>query len=356
MKSTTTWSMMCVICLASNLLGAPATQPAKEEAAKRNAALLYWQAFAMLPELSMAEEEVVSNFQSGQLDDTVAGIIKKAEPSLKLLRRGAQCRRCDWGIDKADGWEAILPHLSKARTLVRLAILRARYNFSRDKPQEAVEDLAAALTLGRHIGQDGPLMAMSVQLVFESVVVGQVAQHVMGLSPETLKLLDDRLAAMPPAADMASLLRAETDSFTESYENYPRRFYKQAITDYRELAKIAHLPPDEFEKKAKALRGSTAKTLVPSIVRTHLIYAAVRSKTAMLNGVIAALRAGDVDKLKSIKDPYGDGPFVYKKTKKGFELHGKVRIKDKAISLEFPAPKAPHGRKASGIKEPAAGS
>ena len=91
MKSTTTWSMVCVICLASNLLGAPATQPAKKDAAKRNAALLYWQAFAMLPKLCKVEEDAVRNPQSAQLDETVAGIIKKAEPSLKLLRRGAQC-------------------------------------------------------------------------------------------------------------------------------------------------------------------------------------------------------------------------------------------------------------------------
>ena len=45
--------------------------------------------------------------------------------------------------------------------------------------------------------------------------------------------------------------------------------------------------------------------------------------------------AGDADKLKDFKDPFGDGPFEYRSLEKGFELKSKLLFKGQPVILTF---------------------
>jgi hypothetical protein len=52
----------------------------------------------------------------------------------------------------------------------------------------------------------------------------------------------------------------------------------------------------------------------------------------MLLAAIAVIEAGP-EKLESIKDPFGDGPFEYRKLDEGFELSSKLQAEGKPVSL-----------------------
>jgi len=84
-------------------------------AAAPNAAVVYWQAFALLPE-PLAEPEkakyeaAVANPAAPVADD-LAPIIAKFDDALGQLHRATKIAACDWNLDYEAGVEGLLPHL-----------------------------------------------------------------------------------------------------------------------------------------------------------------------------------------------------------------------------------------------------
>ena len=52
----------------------------------------------------------------------------------------------------------------------------------------------------------------------------------------------------------------------------------------------------------------------------------------MLEAAMAVVQGGP-DKLKDIKDPFGDGPFEYRALDEGFELKSKLTFNAQPVSL-----------------------
>ena len=52
----------------------------------------------------------------------------------------------------------------------------------------------------------------------------------------------------------------------------------------------------------------------------------------LLKAAIAVVRGGP-EKLEAIKDPFGTGPFAYRRLDKGFELKSKLVFHDQPVSL-----------------------
>jgi hypothetical protein len=57
-----------------------------------------------------------------------------------------------------------------------------------------------------------------------------------------------------------------------------------------------------------------------------------KARFALLFAAIAVAQDGP-EKLKEIKDPYGDGPFEYRKLDKGFELKSKLTFEGQSVTL-----------------------
>ena len=53
---------------------------------------------------------------------------------------------------------------------------------------------------------------------------------------------------------------------------------------------------------------------------------------ALFKAALAVVKGGP-DKLKDIKDPFGDGPFEYRALDKGFELKSKLLFKGQPVML-----------------------
>src|ERR1043165_5907826 len=80
-----------------------------------NAALQYWQAFAMMSPLDAKQEKLLENWDEAPLDDSTNKLLDQTHASLMFLGRGAKRQNCDWGVDYHDGVSMLLPHLGKAR-------------------------------------------------------------------------------------------------------------------------------------------------------------------------------------------------------------------------------------------------
>jgi hypothetical protein len=57
-----------------------------------------------------------------------------------------------------------------------------------------------------------------------------------------------------------------------------------------------------------------------------------QTRMALFKAALAVVQDGP-DKLKDIKDPFGDGPFEYRALDKGFELESKLLYHEKPVTL-----------------------
>jgi hypothetical protein len=105
-----------------------------------------------------------------------------------------------------------------------------------------------------------------------------------------------------------------------------------------QLAKFVVLPREEFEAKYPDFKKKTkAENLLASHLLSsvdNMLAAQYRNQTqvAALKAAMAVVKDGP-DKLKDIKDPFGDGPFEYRARDKGFELKSKLLYKGQPVTL-----------------------
>jgi hypothetical protein len=57
----------------------------------------------------------------------------------------------------------------------------------------------------------------------------------------------------------------------------------------------------------------------------------------MLQAAIVVAQ-GKPERLKGFRDPYGDGPFSYRRVERGFELRSKLTLEGAPVTLRVGAP------------------
>jgi hypothetical protein len=83
-----------------------------------------------------------------------------------------------------------------------------------------------------------------------------------------------------------------------------------------------------------------AKLLLPAMQKVVTAKRRSEARMAMLLAAIAVVEGGE-EKLASLNDPFGDGPFTYRKLDNGFELSSKLQQNDKPVTLVIGQKKAP---------------
>jgi len=353
-------------------------------AVSNNAALQYWQAFALLPALDAQQEKLLDNWATAPLDAAALKLLNQSHASLKFLGRGATLRECDWGLDYRDGASMHLPHLAKARTLARLAALEARRAFEAGQHDRASDMAFGMAALARQVGGDRTLVSMLVCYSIEEMTVDAVAPYLpeLGASYESSVSTFESLPPSPRIAQgvlcekqmgawIADRLKAaEQDrpgSWRETWKSMilgnentdplkDVKDFEQVVemmdkfqTVYDELAQLTGLPPKEFDAKypefAKRAEAANpvAKILLPAMEKVVTAQRRSEARMAMLLAGIAVVEGGP-EKLAGIKDPFGDGPFEYRKLKTGFQLSSKLLESGKPVTLDIgqkPAAKTP---------------
>ncbi|MEI8382854.1 MAG: hypothetical protein WCJ09_22225 [Planctomycetota bacterium] len=198
---------------------ASAADPAATQSVKRpvaNAAVIYWQAFAVMPTLTEEEraafEAAVKDHRS-KVTPELTPVVTRFQNALKEMRRGTKATDCDWELDYSEGPHLLLPHLQKARELARAATLRARIRFAAGEVDAAVDDVLATLILGRHCGRNPIVIGVLVNIALEKLGIDVLAEHLPMLSAKQLDGVTNSLANLPPMASIAECMKTEGESF-----------------------------------------------------------------------------------------------------------------------------------------------
>jgi hypothetical protein len=107
---------------------------------------------------------------------------------------------------------------------------------------------------------------------------------------------------------------------------------------YDELAKLAALPWAEFDARYPAFAEKTKATNPLAALnlpnKDKFVPAQRRAlvRMALFKAAVAVIQGGP-DRLKDIKDPFGDGPFEYRPLAGGFELTSKAMYQGKPVTL-----------------------
>jgi hypothetical protein len=350
--------------------------PAGGSALGENAALRYWQAFAVFPKLDDARQKLLAD--SSAAGDDAKKLAESGENSLLYLRRGAAIAQCDWGLHREDGPYLLLPHLGKGRDLARLAALKARMDFAAGRPADAVDTAADAMVMGRHLSADlTAIISYLVQLAVERVEIDALASHLAGLDLAALDRLDRRLAALPPGGSLQACMTVERDSFLDWAVGHLRQMkdsdpWKEKVLQpmssaesgndhdaiiaasggtregmirqfeglrpsYKEMARILPLPRDQFRAKlAEIMRhvegNPVARAVLPSMEKIYDRDAAGRTRMTLLKAAVAVVRGGP-DRARDFNDSSGIA-IEYSATPDGFELRSKVIDDDKPVTLK----------------------
>jgi hypothetical protein len=367
-------TVLALVLLAIAGLGAMATTQTNSELppVSDNAALQYWQAFAMLPALDAKQEKLLENWPEAPLDDATSKLLDQSHASLMFLRRAAKFQKCDWGVDYRDGMSMLLPHLAKSRVLARLAALDARQAFEAHQGDRAREDAIGMVALAHQVSTDRTMVSMLVGYGINGMAIDAVAPYL----PEVNASYADAVATfktLPPSPRLDEAVLCEKrlhgsiiTQLEDAEKNRPgswRDVWHSVLGPdapsplkdidslgqlveimekfrpvYDELSQLMALPPKEFDAKYPAFVKRTeaaqpiAKLLLPSMQKMVTAQRHSEARMAMLLAAIAVIEGGP-EKLADIKDPFGDGPFEYRKLDTGFKLSSKLLEKDKPVTL-----------------------
>jgi hypothetical protein len=344
----------------------------------RNAALTYWRAFAVFPELTEKESSIVASRPGSEPKSTPeqrADLAKRLSRAMELMHEASQIPQCDWGIDYTkEGPNADLSYLAKTRNLTRGAAFHARVLWAEGKRKEAAEDLRAAVIMARQVGNDGhdTLIAALVQIACESTVDNSLAV-----------LLTDRESADVLANTLGDLVNGSAVPFTgkailaekKCFVQWFRRKYSsdpvKALTElsdmgsdlakllggspktvpqllddlekqYEDFARLNELPFQEFlarrqafEEKIKSSDNPFAVILLPAMMGARQEEEKDCVRWAMVRAAILIRQEGEAA-LSKVLNPADGKPFIYKALEGGaFELKSALLIRDSQIALTF---------------------
>jgi hypothetical protein len=207
-------------------------------AQNNNAVELYRQAFAALGKepYGKAATGLISAEDRGFLftlgpvlsfgaRQRVESILLKASPAIQMLKEGTKARKADWGLDKSQGFNLLLPHLSamrEASSLLRAEALIAATDVDRGG---VLESLTALGMLSAHAGQDQVLISSLVGAAMGTSLTDAAAVAIEGgaVDQKNATQLMEALGPLkaPDAYRFGEAVRGEYDML-RSYLNGPQ--------------------------------------------------------------------------------------------------------------------------------------
>lgn len=292
-------------------------EPFAADEGPSNAALVYWQAFAMLPELDTEETQLLAQVESGDKPVAAAkAILSRSGMANSLAKSVTPKTDCRWDLIKS-GPGTLLPHLGKARLLARLMVLQARADAAAGNSSAAVDQLTAALLVARNV-DEGVLIQMLVGDAIESLTLAAAEPLVAKLDAKALDQFADALSQLPPRTTVAQAIAYERDVFglwlrpflTGDAEKAramlagddntfdikgllggtkaerTRRF-DEFISAYNKMIEASKLPPEKIHAEFERLELATTKSsnplvrlLMPAVGRANVRHAEVDKSMA----------------------------------------------------------------------------
>jgi hypothetical protein len=180
-------------------------------ATKTNAALLYWQAFALMPKTPNKQLALLDLGPKEQPTDEHRKLVSEYKHALEMLRRGSAIRSCEWGVQvEQDLIETHTPHYFPARRIMDVACLRAQVRFAAGDGKGAVDDLTDAMILGRTLSRDHLIAGLGFDASMEAQALDVLEANLATLDNELREHVRSRLASLPPRPTFVMFVQKET--------------------------------------------------------------------------------------------------------------------------------------------------
>jgi len=177
-----------------------------------NAAVVYWQAFATMPDLTHEEESILGEAEYSAdtpLTSELEPIVARHEHALHELHRATRLHACDWQLDNDAGPNVLLPHLKYTQDLSRAALLRARLRFKAGETDAAIDDVLTVFKLARDCGSSPIEICTAMDASIEETANAVLAAHLPILTREQFDRIEKTLQHLPARADIVSVIRGE---------------------------------------------------------------------------------------------------------------------------------------------------
>ena len=150
-NNTFAWTMFVGIVLTSVISPAYALPPDPD-----NAALLYYQGFLSLPQLSQEERDHIGDVARGDItpDDKVRELIAKSNGAIHFVEAAVKVPNCKWGVQFSQGFDALMPQMAQIRHMTFVLIADARIHAADGDYRGALERCLVTETFACHIGDD----------------------------------------------------------------------------------------------------------------------------------------------------------------------------------------------------------
>jgi hypothetical protein len=190
---------------------------ADAQAPPANAALRYWMAFAAMrdPPADKATADLLERVSEGRdpWDEAKLGrIVDDNQQALAIMQRASTLTFCDWGLEYDLGPDTAIPHLAKARTLGRLAVIAGKRLQAQGQLSQAVDMWLAGVRFSRHIAEGGSLIsALSGRRVMQSNLWAIHRENLLkSLDEATRKRIETVVRALPEAGfDWSAAMKRE---------------------------------------------------------------------------------------------------------------------------------------------------
>ncbi len=177
-----------------------------------NAADLYRKSFECLPE----QELGAYSQRLGRDDPDNDRFVERGRDSLDLLLVAASCPNCNWGTE-AD-LSAAVDDSGGGRRLAMLAMLRADVSLRSGKLRAGLDDLAAVMALGRHIGR-GLYVSGLAGFPIEDLAVTTAFEVLDRLDSESRRAMAERLDSLPAVPELGNAICIEQSYFRANYRD-----------------------------------------------------------------------------------------------------------------------------------------
>ncbi len=194
----------------------PQSAPVVKMATAPNAAVIYWQAFYAIPNLTEEQKKVLEaaiSSDEAPVSDQLKPIFAQYRIALHEMQRARQVTPCDWQLDMSAGPELLLPHVQKLRELSRVSLLRARQRFAEGENDAAVDDVLATLKMARDCASSPLLISILVDASIEKAAIDLLARQLPALTKDQRDRLEEELALLPPTVTVATAMQWEGEIF-----------------------------------------------------------------------------------------------------------------------------------------------